>query len=66
MEKNYQYDLQKRLVSFSAEIIKNVHALHKNFATKYLTKQLIRSASSAALNYGEAQSPNQEKTLYIK
>lgn len=66
MEKKYQYDLQKRLVSFSAEIIKNIHALHKNYAAEHLTKQLIRSASSAALNYGEAQSAESRKDFIHK
>lgn len=66
MEKKYKYDLQKRLVIFSAEIIKNVQELHKNYAAEHLTKQLIRSASSAALNYGEAQSAESRKDFIHK
>jgi len=66
MEKKYKYDLQKRLVIFSAEIIKNVQALHKNYAAEHLTKQLIRSASFAALNYGEAQSAESRKDFMHK
>ncbi len=48
--------MQKRLVKFSALIIVSLKSLKKEFASEHLTKQLIRSATSAALNYGEAQS----------
>ncbi len=60
------YDLQQRLVNFSAEVIKNVNALHKNYAAEHLIKQLIRSASSSALNYGEAQSAESRKDFIHK
>ncbi len=40
--------------------------LKKNFATEHLTKQLIRSVTSAALNYGEAQSAESKKDFMHK
>ncbi len=55
MKSQNKYDLQERLVKFPASIILNIGMLKKNFATEHLTKQLIRSVTSAALNYGEAQ-----------
>ncbi|WP_271769720.1 four helix bundle protein [Aquimarina algiphila] len=61
-----KYDLQLRLVKFSASIILNVNALNKSFASEHLTKQLIRSVTSAALNYGEAQSAESRRDFIHK
>lgn len=61
-----KYDLQERLVTFSAGIILNIGMLKKNFATEHLTKQLIRSVTSAALNYGESQSAESKKGFIQK
>lgn len=40
--------------------------LKKNFATEHLTKQLIRSATSTALNYGEAQGAESRRDFIHK
>ena len=61
-----KYDLQARLVKFSANIIVGVEILKKNYATEHLTKQLIRSATSAALNYGEAQAAESRRDFIHK
>lgn len=61
-----KYDLQERLIKFSASIILNIGMLKKNFATEHLTKQLIRSVTSAALNYGEAQGAESKKDFMHK
>lgn len=61
-----KYDLQKRLVKFSASIILSTPSLKKEFASEHLTKQLIRSATSAALNYGEAQSAESKRDFVHK
>ena len=63
---NSKYDLQKRLVKFSALIIISLKFLKKEFASEHLTKQLIRSATSAALNYGEAQSAESKRDFVHK
>jgi len=63
---NTKYDLQERLVKFSATIILNMKNLNKCFATDHLTKQLIRSTTSAALNYGEAQSAESRRDFIHK
>jgi four helix bundle protein len=51
-----RYDLEDRLVNFSARIIDLVEALPKTRAGNYISGQLIRCGLSPALNYGEAQS----------
>ena len=66
MKNGAKYDLQDRLVKFSAHIILNIGMLEKNFAAEHLTKQLIRSVSSAALNYGEAQSAESKRDFLHK
>ena len=49
-------DLEERLVWFSVRIIELSQSLQKSYAGTHLSKQIIRSATSFALNYGEAQS----------
>ncbi|MEP5254539.1 MAG: four helix bundle protein [Winogradskyella arenosi] len=48
--------LEERLIQFSIEIILLCKTIDKSFASEHLAKQLIRSATSSALNYGEARS----------
>ncbi|KQC34214.1 hypothetical protein AAU57_13370 [Nonlabens sp. YIK11] len=47
--------LEDRLIEFAANIIVAGQHLDKSFAAEHLSKQLIRSATSVALNYGEAR-----------
>tara|TARA_R110002049_G_scaffold1130_11_gene8322 strand:- start:693 stop:1052 length:360 start_codon:yes stop_codon:yes gene_type:complete len=61
-----KYDLQDRLVRFSANVIIWVGAFKKNFASEHLSKQLIRSTTSAALNYGDAQGAGSKKDFIHK
>jgi len=49
-------EMENRLVCFSASIIALCQDCHFDELTYHLAKQIVRSASSAALNYGEAQS----------
>ena len=48
--------LEERLILFAVDSILVCRKIEKSFATEHLAKQLIRSATSAALNYGEARS----------
>jgi four helix bundle protein len=48
--------LEERLIQFAVDIILLCKNLDKSFASEHLAKQLIRSATSSALNYGEARS----------
>ena len=58
--------MQDRLVKFPANVIVGVDILNKNYATEHLTKQLIRSETSAALNYGEAQAAESRRDFIHK
>ena len=59
-------ELQKRLVKFSAGIIWLAKDLKQCFAVKHLYSQIVRSATSAALNYGEAQTAETRKDFIHK
>lgn len=48
--------LEERLIQFAISVIVMTKKIDQSFASQHLAKQLIRSATSAALNYGEAQS----------
>ena len=48
-----KYDLDDRLENFAASIIIFYANKPKTYAADYLVKQLIRSACSSALNFGE-------------
>jgi four helix bundle protein len=48
-------EIEDRLIKFSVTAYKLTGKLHKTDFTAILSNQLIRSATSAALNYGEAQ-----------
>jgi len=50
-----KYDLEERLIDFASDIIDVGEALPKTFAGNHLGGQLIRSGTSPALHYGEAQ-----------
>jgi four helix bundle protein len=59
-------ELQKRLVKFSAMIIGIEKYLTAGIASRHLYMQIIRSSSSAALNYGEAQTAETRKDFIHK
>ncbi len=48
--------LEDRLVDFAVRVIHVVEALPDTKAGKHIAGQLVRSGTSPALNYGEAQS----------
>jgi len=50
-----KYDLQDRLIKFSVNIIDLTEKLPSNPAGKHISNQLLRSGTSPAANYGEAQ-----------
>lgn len=54
MEKRI-FDLEERLINFSVIVLNVAEQLPNNYAGKHLASQLIRSGTSPALNYGEAQ-----------
>ena len=50
------FDLQDRLIDFAVRIIKLSNALPETRAGKHVCAQILRSGTSPAPNYGEAQS----------
>ena len=56
MEKDKKFDLEDRLVDFAVRVIEVAESLPNTYAGKHLAGQIIRSGTSPALNYGEAQS----------
>jgi four helix bundle protein len=56
MTKGYQdFDLEDRLIDFSVRIITLIESLPKSKVGKHVGGQLLRSGTSPAPNYGEAQ-----------
>ena len=51
-----KFDLEDRLIDFAIRISEVAETLPNNALGKYLKGQMIRSGTSPALNYGEAQS----------
>ena len=66
MSKEVQFDLEERLIDFAARCIKDAESLPKTLAGQHLADQLIRSGTSPALNYGEAQAAESRKDFIHK
>ena len=49
------YELETRLIEFASRVMDLVENLPSSPAAKYLGAQILRSGTSPALNYGEAQ-----------
>jgi len=59
-------ELENRLVRFSVDIIGMTKILDYSFASQHLSKQIVRSGTSSALNYGEAQGSPTKKDFIHK
>jgi four helix bundle protein len=55
-DKDKKYDLEKRLIDFAVRIIDLIETLANTRAGNHIAGQLVRSGTSPAPNYGEAQS----------
>ena len=55
-DESRKYDLEERLIDFAVRIIKLVETLRNTSAGNHIAGQLVRSGTSPASNYGEAQS----------
>ena len=55
-EKKKKYNLEERLINFAVTIIELAESMSSTKAANHLSRQLLRSGTSPALNYGEAQS----------
>ncbi len=60
------YDLQERLIEFAVRVLNVVESLPNSRAGNHVAGQLIRSGTSPAPNYGEAQSAESRKDFIHK
>jgi four helix bundle protein len=61
-----EFDLQDRLIDFAVRIISVVEAFPNTRAGKHIASQLVRSGTSPAPNYGEAQRAESQKDFVHK
>ena len=66
MDKEKKYDLEDRLIDYSIRISNVVDKIDNTKLGVYIAGQLIRSGTSPALNYGEAQSAESRKDFIHK
>lgn len=66
METTRKFDLEERLLQFSIRVINVVQGLPENKVCNHLGGQLLRSGTSTALNYGEAQASESRKDFVHK
>ncbi len=55
-EKEKKFDLQERLIDYAVRIINVSEQLPETKAGKHISTQILKSGTSPAPNYGEAQS----------
>jgi four helix bundle protein len=61
-----KYDLEERLINLAVLIIELVESMPNTKSANHLGGQLLRSGTSPALNYGEAQSGESRKDFIHK
>ena len=61
-----RFDLEERLIRFAAIIIKLAETLPNSPIGNHMKGQIVRSGTSPALNYGEAQSAESKKDFIHK
>ena len=59
-------EIESRLIGLSVRVNKMVIGLRKCYLTQNLSEQVVRSSTSAALNYGEAQGSESKKDFIHK
>ena len=64
--KNKKYDLEDRLIDFGVLIIKIAEQIGNTIPGKHLGGNLIRSGTSPAFNYGEAQGAESRRDFIHK
>lgn len=61
-----KYDLEERLIDFVLKIDEIIEQLPNTRLANHIAGQLVRSGTSPALNYGEAQSAESQKDFVHK
>jgi four helix bundle protein len=59
-------ELESRLIDFSVQVVNLIKSLPEDRITNHLSGQLLRSSTSPALNYGEAQGSESPKDFVHK
>jgi four helix bundle protein len=59
-------DLEDRLIDFAVRVVNVVEALPDSKAGNHIARQLVRSGTSPAPNYGEAQSAESRRDFIHK
>lgn len=65
-EADSMYNLEERLLEYSARTIRLTENLHKTRAAKHIADQLLRSSTSPLGNHGEAQASESIKDFIHK
>ena len=66
MPNDEEFDLEERLIDFAVRIINVSESLHNTAAGKHVRGQMLRSGTSPAPNYGEAQSAESRRDFVHK
>jgi len=61
-----KFDLEERLIDFAISIIRISENLKNTAAARHISGQIVRSGTSPALHYGEAQSAESVKDFIHK
>jgi len=61
-----RYDLQERLINFAVDIVQVVESLSTTKSANHIGGQGLRSGTSPAFNYGEAQSAESRRDFVHK
>lgn len=56
MSKDGKFDLEERLIAYAVRMLRVAEALPRTIVGNHIRGQLVRSGTSPAPNYGEAQS----------
>ncbi|MCK9400051.1 MAG: four helix bundle protein [Bacteroidales bacterium] len=59
-------ELEERLIAFAIGLTEASAGMKQNFISQHLSSQILRSGTSAALNYGEAQAAESKKDFIHK
>jgi four helix bundle protein len=59
-------EIEDRLIAFTIDLTKTCAGMKHNFISQHLSDQILRSGTSAALNYGEAQAAESKKDFVHK
>jgi len=61
-----KFDLEDRLIEFASQVILFTDGMKSSKAANHMAGQLLRSGTSPALNYGEAQSGESRRDFIHK